>query len=44
MVNTGRASPIKLSFEKFLQGLLQADNYLSDANRPHTETVQPIHF
>ena len=39
MVNTRHASPIKLRFEKFLQGLPHADNHFSDANRPHTETV-----
>ena len=38
-VNTRRASAIKLRFEKFLQGLPQADNRFSDANGPHTETV-----
>ena len=39
MVNTRSASAIKLRFEKFLQGLPQADNRFSDANRPHTEMV-----
>ena len=37
--NTRRASAIKLKFEKFLQGLPQADNRFSDANWRHTETV-----
>ena len=37
--NTRRASTIKMKFEKFLQGLPQADNRFSNADRPHTETV-----
>ena len=37
--NTRRAAPVKLRFEKFLQGLPQAENRFSDAARANTDTV-----
>ena len=37
--NTRRVSAIKMKFDKFLQGLPQADNQFSEPARPHTETV-----
>ena len=39
VVNTRRAAPVKLRFEKFLQGLPQAENRFSDAARANTDTV-----